>query len=208
MPEEFANSITHGFGWVLSVVAGGALVMAACQRGDPWQIAGCAIYATTMIAVYGASTLSHAFRTLHIRRFFRILDQSFIYLMIAGTYTPLGLTYLRYGSWWILLALMWGVALAGCVSKIWYQHRVEDAAAWSYVLLGWMPVAAIRPLLDAMPRAAIWWMLVGGMCYTIGTLFLTYDMKGRYFHAVWHLLVIAGSACHYLAILRYVVAWA
>ena len=204
MHEETANSITHGLGFALSVAATAVLIPEAARSGDSLTLVGCAIYALTMIAVYAASTLSHVFRQPGPRLFFRILDQACIYLMIAGTYTPFGLTYLRGGWWWLLLAAMWLVALAGVLSKTVLRHRVDAATAWSYVVLGWLPMTAVQPIMTAVPGPALRWMLLGGILYTVGTLFLTFDSRMRYFHSVWHLLVIAASAAHFWAIYHYV----
>lgn len=202
--EERANAITHGIGFALSVPASVLLMRQVMQQGDSFAIIGCAIYAASMMAVYAASTMSHLVETLHVRRFFRILDQAFIYCLIAGTYTPFGMTYLRGGWWPLLMAAMWAVALGGFISKTWFTHHVDSAKTWSYVLLGWMPMTAVKPLIEIVPAGALWWMLAGGLCYTIGTVFLINDRRASYLHAVWHVLVIAGSACHWWAIYAYV----
>jgi hemolysin III len=204
MHEETANSITHGIGLALSVAAAVALLQTASQTHDAWTLAGCGIYALTMVAVYAASTLSHVFRAPGPRQFFRILDQACIYLLIAGTYTPFGLTYLRGGWWWLLLSAMWLVALLGVLSKTWLRHRVDAASAWTYVLLGWLPITAAWPITKTVPGGALRWMLLGGLLYTLGTVFLTLDSRVRYFHSVWHLLVIAAGAAHFWAIYHYV----
>ena len=204
MHEEVANSITHGLGLLLSLVASVLLISAAGHSGDTWQMIGCATFAVSMVAVYAASTLSHAFADGQVRRFFRILDQAFIYVMIAGTYTPFALTYLRGGWWWVLFGMMWGIALAGVFAKVVRKHEVDGATVWSYVLMGWLPMLAVKPLLTTVPLGGLWWMLMGGLCYTAGSVFLTFDKHIRYFHAVWHVLVIAGSGCHFFAILWYV----
>jgi hemolysin III len=202
--EELANAITHGIGFLLSVAGSAWLMHTVMQHGNGHAIAGCAIFAVSMMAVYAASTVSHIVQTLHVRRFFRILDQACIYLMISGTYTPFGMTYLSGGWWWLLMAAMWTVALGGFISKTWFAHRVDAARVWTYVLLGWMPMTAAKPILETVPRGALLWMLYGGVCYTIGTFFLTNDRRRSYFHAVWHVLVIAGTACHFYAIYRFV----
>lgn len=204
MHEELVNTITHGCGLVLALASSAWLLSVATAHGDSRCVAGCAIFSASMVAVYAASTLSHGVQTMHIRKRLRVLDQAFIYLMIAGTYTPFGLTYLRGGNWWVLTTAMWVVAWSGFIAKVWFGYRVEAATVWTYVLLGWLPMTAIQPLLNTVPAGAMWWMLAGGLCYTIGTVFLTLDSRGRYFHGVWHLLVIAGSACHFLAIYWYV----
>jgi hemolysin III len=207
MHEETANSITHGIGFALSVVAATLLLQKAAQTHDGWTLAGCGIYAATMVAVYAASTLSHVYRAPEPRRFFRILDQACIYLLIAGTYTPFGLTYCRGGWWWLLLSAMWFVAFLGVLSKTWLRHKVDAASAWTYVLLGWLPVTAAWPIMESVPRVALEWMLFGGVLYTVGTAFLTFDSRVRFFHSVWHVLVIAASAAHFWAIYHYVAGY-
>jgi hemolysin III len=204
MHEETANSVTHGAGLALSIAASAVLMQKASQTQNTWTLAGCGIYALTMVAVYAASTLSHVFRAPEPRRFFRILDQACIYLLIAGTYTPFGLTYLRGGWWWLLLSAMWFVALLGVLSKTWLRHRIDASLPWTYVLLGWLPTTAAWPIMETVPGGALCWMLVGGVLYTVGTIFLTLDSRVRYFHSVWHVLVIAASAAHFWAIFHYV----
>lgn len=199
---ELANSITHGLGLILSLIAAPVLLVAA-SRGDLWQFLACVVYASTMVAVYAASTLSHVFHAPRLRQFFRMVDQGCIYLFIAGTFTPIAATYLRSGNWWLLPAAIWTVAIGGFISKIWLVHRIDCASVIVPVLLGWMPVVGGPALLQVVPSAVIWWMLAGGVCYTAGTLFLMYDERHVYMHSVWHLFVIAGSACHFFAILRY-----
>jgi hemolysin III len=202
--EEYANAVTHGIGLVLSIAGAIVLVAHATSQGDAWHAVGCSVFAATLIAVYAASTLSHSPSSPHQRRLFRTLDQGAIYLLIAGTYTPFALAYLRTGWWLSFLALMWAVALGGFLSKVLYSHRVDAVAVWTYVLLGWMPVISIFSLVELVSAVAMAWILTGGMCYTIGTLFLIYDRERPHFHAVWHTLVIAGSTCHYLAIFFFV----
>ena len=117
---------------------------------------------------------------------------------------PFSLVYLRTGWWFLFFGVMWTVALCGFVSKTLFSHRVDAVAIWIYVLLGWMPIATVPSLLEVVPAAALWWMLIGGLCYTGGTLFLVYDTRYPLFHAVWHVFVIAGSTCHFMTILVFV----
>jgi hemolysin III len=203
--DEWVNAATHAFGLALAVI--GALFMTAgvWGHGDLWRIVGCGVYLASLVAVYTMSTLSHCTRSLRWKSLFRRLDQGFIYLLIAATYTPFSLAYLRTGLWWALLGAMWAVAIIGFVAKVFFAHRVETVSVASYVLLGWMPVISVPALIHTLPMGAFWWMLAGGVCYTVGTLFLYYDERVRHFHAVWHLCVIAGSLCHFLGILLFVV---
>lgn len=205
LPEdELVNAITHGIGFLLSLIGGVALFACALWQGDPWRVAGCGVFATTLVAVYAASTLSHGVLRPELRRLFQILDQGFIYLLIAGTYTPFSLAYLRSGWWWLLFASIWFLALCGCFFKLFLSHRIQVVAVWTYVLLGWMPIIAVGSLIEIIPTTALWWMLIGGLCYTIGAVFLVWDIKRYYFHAIWHSLVIAGSGCHFFAIFFFV----
>jgi hemolysin III len=202
--EEFFNAVTHGIGLVLSVAGAIVLIARSYSHEDAYRVAGCTIFAMTLIAVYAASTLSHAPLRPRLRHLFRSLDQGSIYLLIAGTCMPFALTYLRTGWWFLFFGLMWTVALCGFVSKILFSHRVEAVAIWSYILLGWMPVVTVPWLREAVPAGALWWMLIGGLCYTGGTLFLVNDRRYPLFHAVWHVFVIAGSTCHFMTILFFV----
>lgn len=202
--EERANAITHGLGLLLSIAGAVAMVTNVVGNGDMWREIGCVAYVASLIAVYAMSTLSHSATTPEWRSYFRALDQGCIYFLIAATYTPFSLAYLRTTPWWLLLGAIWAVALWGFVSKVIFAHRVEAVSIWPCIVLGWMPVVSVPALVGIVPIAAFWWMLVGGLCYTIGTLFLWNDYKVRHFHAIWHILVIAGSACHFMAIFYFV----
>ena len=201
---ELANVVTHGLGIVLSVLGAVGLMSVVLRHGDAWRVAGCAVYGVHLIAVYAMSTLSHSFSSPSWRSLFRALDQGCIYLLIAATYTPFSLTYLRTPFGWLLLSAIWGIALYGFGSKVIFAHRVESVSIWPCIVLGWMPTLAVPSLFSRMPLGGLCWMLAGGICYSLGTVFLVHDDKGRHYHAVWHLLVIAGSACHFLAILWFV----
>jgi hemolysin III len=167
-------------------------------------VAGCSIYLASLVAVYAMSTLSHSFTTPQIRSLFRRLDQGFIYCLIVATYTPFSLVYLRTWPWWCLLGVMWAIALWGFFSKVLFAHRIDAVVVWPCVVLGWLPAVAAPSLMHVLPTAILWWMLGGGILYTLGVLFLVYDNRIRHFHAVWHLCVIAGSACHFFAILMFI----
>ena len=203
--EELVHTITHGVGLLFSIGGAFVLVIRALSSGDAWRITGCSVFALALIAVYAASTLSHSIIEPGLKRVFRILDQSFIYLLIAGTYTPFALEYLRSGWWWLVFALMWTVALMGFFSKVQFSHRIDAVTIWSYVLLGWMPIAFAPAYVTLVPAAALWWIAIGGLCYTIGTVFLVVDYRHFHFHGIWHLLVMAGSTCHYCAVFLFVV---
>ncbi len=199
-PEELANSITHALGLALSIVGTALLVHRATHYGDTLQIVGVSVYGATLVALYTASTLSHAFVRPRLRHFFRTVDQACIFLLIAGTFTPIALTYFRGGWWWALFLGVWGLAITGIFFKLFFT-RLQSVSVSAYVLLGWLPVVAIKPILEIVPVAVLGWVVAGGLLYTLGTPFLMRDERVPYFHAAWHVMVIAGSACHYYAIL-------
>jgi hemolysin III len=198
--EELANSITHALGLVLSVVGTAVLLDRAIRYGDTLQVVGVSVYGATLVALYAASTLSHSFERPRIRHFFRTVDQVCIFLLIAGTFTPISLTYCRSGWWWGLFIAVWALALGGIFFKLFFT-RLHNVSISAYVLLGWLPIIAIKPIVATIPASVLVWMLAGGILYTIGTLFLLKDDRVPYFHAAWHVFVIAASACHYYAVL-------
>lgn len=202
--EEWANTVTHAVGLLCGIVGSGLLLMHVVQRGDLGRLLGCSVYAVTLVLVYTASTLSHAVNQPAWKNFFRVLDQGSIYLFIAGSYTPFAIAFLNHVWWNILLAMIWGVSLFGCISKFVFRHRVNDVSVMAYIALGWLPSIGLFFLFSRLPGGAVRWIVVGGICYTVGTIFLSMDQRVRHFHAIWHLCVVAGSTCHYLAILHYV----
>ena len=187
---------------MLAVCGGLVMIWSVMRRGDIWRVTGCGIFAASLVAVYAASTLSHSCTTLRWKSFFRRLDQGCIYFLIVATYTPFGLAYLRTGGGWMLLGGLWTAAFLGFFSKVVLAHRVHNISMWTYVALGWLPLIAVPALRHTVPIDSTWWMIAGAACYLAGTLFLFYDARVRHFHAIWHLLVIAGSACHFLGILH------
>lgn len=202
--EDWANSLTHGIGFLLSLWGAAALWSAAQPTNDAARIAGCAVYAATLTMVYAASTLSHLFQRPLVRRFFRTVDQACIYLLIVGTYTPIAAAYLHGGFLTILFWAMWIVALVGFLSKTVWRHRVDAISTIGYLVLGWMPILAVPAAISLVPPQALWLMVGGGVCYTIGVIFLVCDHRVPYFHVVWHLFVMAAGGIHYFAIYRYV----
>jgi hemolysin III len=202
--EELVNGLTHGTGALLS--AGGLIVLVAlaCLHGTTLQIVSCSIYGTTLVLLYTASTLYHSVRSPRLKHIFKVIDHSCIYLLIAGTYTPFTLVTLQ-GNWgWTLFGLIWVLAAAGIVFQIFFVYRFKILATVAYVLMGWVAVVAVKPLLEALPAGGFAWILAGGLVYTAGALF--YLWKSLPFnHAIWHLFVLGGSTCHYVAVLLYVV---
>jgi hemolysin III len=202
--EELANRITHGIGLLLSLV-GVAVMVEILGNGDGWRVAGCSVYLSSLIGVYLMSTLSHTFEAPRVRSFFRALDQGTIYLLIAATYTPFSMAYLHTATWWIVLGLVWTIALWGFFSKVLFGHRLEEVSMWPCIVLGTIPFVCVPSLVGVVSLAALWWMLLGVAFYTLGLVFWVNDRRVRHFHAVWHILVMAGSTCHFVGILVFVV---
>jgi len=200
---ELANCATHGAGLALSVAGCAALITLAALRGNAWHIVACSIYGATLVCLYAASTAYHSVRSRRAKRFLRIIDHSSIYLLIAGTYTPFTLVSLR-GAWgWSLFGIVWGLTLAGILFKVWFVDRVPILSTAVYLLMGWLVIVAAKPVLAAVPLTAIFWLAAGGLLYTAGVAFFAWE-RLPYHHAIWHVFVIAGSVCHYVAVLRYV----
>jgi len=201
--EEIASSVTHGVGLAASIVALPLLIIAAARQGDGWRITSAAIFGTSLVLLYTASTLYHALPRSRAKEVFRVIDHAAIYALIAGTYTPFLLGPLR-GPWgWSLLALVWGLAAAGIVVKSTLGFRWARLSTAVYLLMGWIGIVAARPLLEHISLVGIAWILAGGIAYTAGVLFFVWDERIRYGHAIWHLFVAAGSVCHVVAVLGY-----
>ena len=199
--EEIANAVTHGAGLLAAIAALPVLVLAAAGRRDAWQLVGGAVYGVTLVLLYLASTLYHALPVSRAKRVFRVLDHAAIYLLIAGTYTPFALGPLR-GPWgWALLGTIWTLALLGIVAKLTLGFRYPRLSTVFYAGMGWLAVLMVRPLLAHVSPAGIAWLLAGGLCYTGGIAFYATDTRLRYGHALWHVFVVAGSVCHFCAVL-------
>ncbi len=201
--DILANAITHGIGAVLAV-AGAVYLIAASTRGNAWQVFSCAVFATTLVLVYVCSTLYHSLVRTRARHVFQVLDHSAIYLLIAGTYTPFTLVSLRGPVGWLLFGAVWAMAVAGVIFKSLAVGRFAVASAVVYLFQGWFVVFAARPLLQAIGWHGAIWLGAGGLAYTLGIIFFALD-RLRYFHATWHVFVLAGSIAHYFAILFHVV---
>ena len=202
--EEIANAITHGIGLLLSIAGFVVLLVLAALRGTAWHIVACSIYGATLICLYAASTLYHAVISPRVKRALRIFDHSAIYLLISGTYTPFLLVSLR-GPWgWSLFGVIWGLALAGVLFKFWFVERFAILSTAVYIAMGWLVVIAAKPVITHLSLTAIIWLLAGGLAYTGGVIFFA-AKRIPYSHAIWHLFVLAGSICHYFAILSTVI---
>lgn len=200
--EEVANVLTHAVGLLASLVGAGVLVYLGLVRDEALHVATAGVYGATLVVLYAASTLYHAFRRPEVKRVLRVLDHCAIYLLIAGTYTPFVLVGLGGGWGWTLFGLVWAMAAAGIIFKVFATGRFAVVSTVAYVAMGWLGVVALKPLIDALSPSALIWLLLGGISYTAGTLF--YHRKIPYSHALWHVFVLLGSACHFIAISLYV----
>lgn len=202
--EELANSLTHGLGALLGVAGLVLLVVTSAQHGDAWHVTSTAIFGTTLVLLYTASTLYHSIPGERRKHLLRKFDHAAIFLLIAGTYTPFMLVTLR-GPWgWSLFGVVWGLAATGVALKFWFAGRFRLASTLIYLGMGWLVMIALKPLLAALPRAGFVWLVAGGACYSLGTIFYLWK-RLPYHHAVWHLWVLAGSVCHWVAVYGYVV---
>ncbi len=200
--EEIANSISHGIGLAGAIVAFPFLVIAATQRGDMATVIAASVFATTMVLLYLASTVFHALPEGRAKRVFQVLDHSAIFLMIAGTYTPFTLGVLR-GAWgWTLFGIVWSIAVVGIVLKALGGVRYTTISTWAYLAMGWVVVIAAERVWTLMPAWGIFWLAAGGIAYTAGAVFFALE-RIRYFHFAWHLFVVAGTACHVVAVMVY-----
>lgn len=199
--EELAKSVTHGVGMVLSVIGTVVLLALAWRDGASLvQFGATLLYGLSLTAVYAASTFSHAIQEPKRKHLFRVVDQAVIYCLIAGTYTPFIFMYLPADRKWWIFAIVWGLALLGFASKALLKHRVEAVEVITYILLGWLPAAAMYYLI---PFECIMWMLLGGCLYTVGAIFLTLDQRVPFFHTIWHAFVLAASVVHFYGVLHY-----
>lgn len=202
--EEIANSITHGLGLLLSIAGLATLAVYASRFGNAWHIVSCAIYGTTLVLLYTTSTLYHSIPASRFKRIMRNLDHSAIFLLIAGTYTPFTLVSLR-GPWgWTLFGIVWGLAAVGIVLELSMQKRRLALSLLLYLGMGWVVVAAIKPMLAALAPAGLALLVLGGLAYSLGVIFYV-RRSMPYHHAIWHGFVLAGSALHFFAVLFYVI---
>ena len=202
--EELANRLTHSFAALISLVGLVLLVITASRTGDPYRIVSVTIFCSSLTVFYVISTLYHTIRSPKARYVFRVLDHAGIFLVIAGSYTPFTLVSLRETSGWTLFGIVWGLAIAGAIFKTFMTHRLAFLAPVFYIALGWLIVVDLEGLLTLVPIKGVLWLVAGGLFYTVGIVFYAID-RIPYNHAIWHLFVIAGSFCHYLAVLWYVV---
>lgn len=202
--EELVNSLTHGIGLLLSLVGMVVLIVLAAKQGDAWHVASCAVYGTTLVLLYAASTFYHRFHRSKASRVLKAMDHAAIFLLIAGTYTPFTLVTLR-GAWgWTMFGVVWALAVAGILLHFLMLHGLPLMTTLLYLGMGWLGVVAAKPMTKILPTPALLLLLAGGLSYTAGLIFFPLK-RVPYRHAVWHVFVLAGSAFHYFAVLYFVV---
>lgn len=203
--EELANALTHGIAAAASLGAGSVLITLAALNGDGWQLGGAITYVVTLFLLYLASTFYHAIPYERAKRRLKVLDHCAIYLLIAGTYTPFTIVGMR-GPWgWSLFATIWGLAFFGVVFKLFFTGRFKIISTLIYVAMGWLILIAIKPMMAALSPFTLKWLLAGGAFYTLGTVFYI-SKKIPYSHSIWHVFVILGSLCHFVAVMSHVTA--
>jgi hemolysin III len=205
--EELANAISHGTGLFMAIAATTIIVVFASMRGNPWHIVSTSVFGATLILLYFSSTMNHSLRHGKAKDFFHNFDQIAIYLLIAGTYTPLALSVIRNEWGWVMFGIEWGLALAGLLVKAFIPNKFERGVnvfvIISYVIMGWLLVLFIIPIINNLSTLSVVLILAGGLFYTLGIIFFKME-KLKYSHLVWHLMVIGGSVCHWMAIFLFV----
>lgn len=201
--EEIANSVSHGVGLLAALVATHFLNQQAVRSGVPGFMFGASVFSASLVLLYLASTLYHALPAGKAKRIFKIIEHSAIFLLIAGTYTPLTLGVLRGPAGWTILGLVWTLAVAGVALKIFNRLSHPIISTGLYLAMGWLILIAVEPLFARMPVPGILWIAGGGAFYTTGVAFFAADSRIKYGHFIWHLFVMGGSTCHYFAVLWY-----
>lgn len=201
--EEIFNSVSHGVGVALACVGFGILIVLSALYGDAWAVSSSIVYSFSLFALYLASTLYHACPNRRVKGVLQVLDHCSIFLLIAGTYTPYTLITLRGALGWTLFGVVWGAAIVGVVLNAIDVRKYSRISLACYVAMGWVVVLAIRPLMASLAWNGLVLLALGGVFYTVGIIF--YVIRRSYMHSIWHLFVLAGSVCHYLSILLYVI---
>ena len=201
--EEIIHALTHGAGVILSIAGLSWMLYVSVSAADPWRIVASAIYGTTLIALFLASTVYHSMYQSRHREIFKLLDHCAIYLLIAGTYTPFLLVAMRSDTGWWLFGTIWALATAGIVKKLWFRHRFPKFALASYLAMGWLIVVAAPQLAAAIGPHGMAWLIAGGISYSVGAIFYAMD-RIPFNHAVWHVFVLAGGVCHFMSVVLHV----
>ncbi len=201
--EEKINIISHGLGFVLSIMALGFLVVRASNHGDVWHIVSFSIFGASLIVLYAVSTIYHSTKKPELRCRLRILDHASIYILIAGTYTPFALVTLQGTTGWVIFGVSWGLALCGIILKLFFTGRYRLLSTSMYVFMGWIIVFAIKPLIANLSSDGLFWLVAGGLAYTLGA--ILYSIKKiKFNHAIFHIFVLMGSICHFVSVYFYI----
>jgi len=203
LAEELINAISHGAGVILSIVGLSWMLYLSIGTSDPWRIVASAVYGVSLISLFLASTLYHALHASPRKHLLKLFDHCAIYLLIAGTYTPFLLVSIRDNSGWWMFGIVWTLATAGILTKLWLRHRYPRLSLISYLLMGWIIVLVLPQLAEAIGERGMVWLMAGGLCYTVGAVFYA-AKRVSFSHAVWHFFVLAGGVCHFLAVIWYV----
>jgi hemolysin III len=203
LTEELAHAISHGAGVILSVAGLSWMLYLSIAASDPWRIVASGVYGISLIALFLASTLYHAMHASPHKHIYKLLDHCAIYLLIAGSYTPFLLVAMRTDTGWWLFGAIWALATAGILTKLWFRHRYPRISLMSYLLMGWLVVIAAPQVAEAIGSDGMFWLIAGGLSYTVGALFYM-AKKMAYSHAIWHIFVLVGGLCHFLAVVWYV----
>ncbi len=203
MTEETIHAVSHGAGLLLSIAGLLWMLNLSIDAADPWRIVASSIYGASLIALFLTSTLYHGLYASPRRHLFKLLDHCAIYLLIAGSSTPFLLVALRSDTGWWLFGAMWALAAAGILTKVRYRHRYPRLSLASYLLMGWLMAIVVPELTDVIGASGMAWLVASGLCYTVGAVFYA-AKKMRFSHAIWHLFVLAGAACSFLAVAWYV----
>ncbi len=202
--EEIWHATTHGLGLALGIAGLIVLVVIAHLHSSVMGVIASVIYGSTLIIMYGSSTLYHAVTNQRVKKIFQIFDHASIYFLIAGSYTPITLVVLGGGWGWSIFGINWAIAIFGITLKFLYPRRFEKLSLYLYVIMGWLIVIAYHPLLQDMSTGGLWLLLIGGLFYSFGVIFYIQDDK-PYFHTIWHLFVLSGSIAHYFMTLFYII---
>lgn len=203
--EEIFNSVTHGVGSLLSIAGTAVLIVLAAIYSDAWGVVSSAVYGGSLIILYTMSTLYHAITNPRAKAFFRIMDHNTIFFLIAGTYTPITLVALRGALGWVLFGVVWGAAVLGIVLNSIDLEKFRKPSVVCYIAMGWVIIFAVKPMIDGVTPLSLWFLLIGGLFYTVGIIFYAIKSK-KYFHSVWHIFTVAGSVFHYFSILLMIVS--
>lgn len=201
--EEIVHAVTHGAGVILSIAGLSWMLYMSIGTADPWRIVASSIYGATLITLFLASTVYHGLHASPNRHIYKLLDHCAIYLLIAGTYTPFLLVAMRDSTGWWLFATIWALATAGVLTKLWFRHRFPRIALASYLFMGWLVVVAGPQVAAAIGGEGMLWLVAGGLSYTVGAIFYSLD-RMSFNHAIWHVFVLVGGVCHFLAVIWYV----